>query len=564
MTRRARTWGRLYGGGALYLGLDDGRMPWEPVDLAALRRVLWVTDVDRRDLYPLSWDSDPLSAHFGLPLTYRLTRMGGTATESVTVHASRIVRFEGSTPTRRRRLVLQGWGDSVLQRVFAELQQARAAFAGAGVLIQESSQGVLKIKGLAEAMAQDGDDDVFRKRLDLMDRARSLVRSLLLDADGESYERVEVGTLSGIVEILDRNINLLAAVSETPVTVLMGQAPAGLNATGDSDVRNWYDQVQSEREHQLRPQLTRVLDLILRSSEGPTRGQPVEGARIVFPSLWQPSPTEQADLRSKQADVDSTYIQTGVLTPAEVALSRFRREGWSDDTSIDLASRRAPADALTEGSPTQGAAPPADVQATALNGAQTASLVTIVQAVAARTMSRASGLELIKISTPTVPDDSAERALGPADFVPASPGGSPTVTSSDAAAAPQTSGLTANQHDLVARIGDRVAERKISRATGVAQLAEFLGVDTARAERLLGDEHYTAPELSHAAEMDRLRGEHAAALRSQQSAKAMLRGVLERNRNGELVKGNPILRAAAGLEPEDPTEPPAEPGNTND
>lgn len=340
VTRDAWTWGRLYGGGAIFIGADDGRAPEEPLDERNLRAVRWVTDVDRRDLYPMTWVSDPMRADFGRPSTYRLTRMGGTATETVTVHASRVIRFEGTTPTRRRRLQLQGWGDSTLQRVYAELQAARGAFAAAGVLLQEASQGVLKIKDLMDMMASDT-DDTMKRRLELMDQGRSVARALLLDADGESFERVEVGSLTGVVDVMDRMVRMVAAVSGIPVTVLMGQAPAGLNATGDSDIRSWYDEVASERAQVLTPRLSRLLRLLMVSQEGPTGGIVPKGWKIVLPSLWQMTPKEQAELRYQVAQTDQIYLTAQVLTPEEVGTSRFRREGWSDDTSIDLDAREA-------------------------------------------------------------------------------------------------------------------------------------------------------------------------------------------------------------------------------
>ena len=359
MISRGWTWGRLYGGGGLYLGIDDGRAPDEPVDEGNITALRWMVDVDRRDLYPMTWESDTNSPRFGQPDTYRLSRMGGTASETITVHHTRIVRFEGVTPTRRRRLQLQGWGESVLQRCYQELRGMRGAFAATGELIQEASQGVLKIKDLMDMMASDT-DDTMRKRLALMDLSRSVARSLLLDADGESYERIEVGALTGVADILDRNVILLSGVSGIPVTVLMGQAPAGLNATGDSDMRNWYDTIAADRTKHAEPELRRVVRLMLISREGPTGGQEPPGWDIVWPSLWQPTPSEKMDQKGKQADIDAKYIEKGVLTPEEVALSRFRRAGWSDDTSIDLDARRAMIEA--------DKAAPADAEKTAQPG----------------------------------------------------------------------------------------------------------------------------------------------------------------------------------------------------
>ena len=346
--RLAWTWGRLYGGGAVFVGADDGRDPREPLDLGAIRTVRFVVDVDRRHLIPFTWVTDPMSARFGQPETYQLTRVGGTASQYVTVHATRVIRFDGAECTRDRRLQLNGWGDSVLQRVYTELQQARGASAAVSSLMHEASQGVFKIKNLYALMAGDK-QDILKKRLELMDMSRSIARAIMVDADSESFDRTEVGTMTGLTDVLDRFVNFLAAVSEIPVCVLMGQAPAGLNATGDSDIRSWYDAVAAEREAMLRRRAERLVRILLRAQDGPTGGVEPEGWKVTFPPLWQPTPSEAADLRLKTAQTDQVYIAAGVLTPTEVSLSRFRPEGWSPETSIDLEMRQAAADAEKSG-----------------------------------------------------------------------------------------------------------------------------------------------------------------------------------------------------------------------
>jgi len=530
--KRAWTWARLYGGGAVFLGVDDGSSgPEEPLRRTTLRRVLWATDVDRRELYPMTFDTDPWSPRFGMPVTYRLTRIGGTASDTVVVHASRLLRFEGITPTRRRRLQLYGWGESILQRVISELKAFRGAFAASGVLLQEASQGVIKIRGLHEAMASDG-DKAFSKRLALMEQARSVARALLLDADGEDYSRVDIGVLSGVADLLDRNANLLSAVSEVPVTVLMGQAPAGLNATGDSDIENWHASIGAEREDVLPSKIAYVAKLLLSASEGPTRGSIPAGIKVTFPPFKDSSEHEEAKLRATQATTDKIYMDAGVLRPDEVRQSRFRPEGWSETTSLTT-------DPATQESSDPGSqGPRMDIQATALNGAQTATLVQIVQAVAAGGLSRESGLALIKISTPTATDEMANAALGPVDFKPlVGPDGKPleqapsSAQTADAALVPQV------DMSPVSGIIEQVASRRIPRRAGIAQIAHALGVDEAKAEALLGPEYYTAPEPQHAAEMERMRAEHAAAIRSQKSTKSMLQRVLAENREGRLWTG---------------------------
>jgi phage-related protein (TIGR01555 family) len=398
--RRAWQWARLYGGGGVFIGADDGLDPREPLDESAIKSVRFAVDVDRIELIPQTWETDPLSARFGKPRIYQLVRNAtGGGAQNASVHASRVIRFDGVEPTKRRRQTLQGWGDSVLQRVYVDLQQARGAYAAVSGLMHEASQGVFKMKDLMLMMAGDR-DDTLKRRMEAMDMSRSVARAILIDADGESYDRVEVGSLTGLVEAMDRFTNMVSASSEIPVTVLMGQAPAGLNATGESDIRSWYDAVEAEREAMLRSRAERMVKLLLKSKDGPTGGVEPPGWKVTFPPLWQPTPSEEAELRSKVATTDNVYITAGVLTPEEVALNRFRTEGWSPDTTIDLEAREsalkgggASGEGETEGEDGEGSGGPA--------GAPTGAppdhdaITSIIAKVAAREIPRDAGVQLL-------------------------------------------------------------------------------------------------------------------------------------------------------------------------
>lgn len=469
--QQAWTWARLFGGAGVFVGADDGRDPSLPLDERNIQGVRFLVAADLRDLQPAEWYRDQFSPRHGHPSVYRLLQQSWVSSEMTHVHASRVIRFDGVPTTKRRRMERQGWDDSVLQRVHTELAACRSAFGGAGNLIHEASVVTVGVKGLMGLMASDP-TDTLKTRWEVMQRMMGIGRWMIHDADGEQVSRLEVGALTGVVDVMDRFVNFLAAVSGTPVTVLMGQAPAGLNATGDSDTRSWYDEVAAERERVLRPALERLVRWVLRSKSGPTQGVEPDGWRVDFPPLWQPTPSEKADLRAKQATIDAQYIQAQVLTPEEVAINRFRPDGWSDETVVDLDDRRA----------------------------------------------------------------AMERSLGEPE-VPEGGTGAPS-------------------HDDVAAILARVAAREIPRASGLAMLAQ-LGMDPAAAEATMGEAgntFFTAPEPGHAAEMDSLRAENAKLARSQQSTKAMLSRVLERNRNGELVVGRLIARAPTDTEEGDVLE----------
>ena len=371
-------WGRLYGGGALFVGADDGQDPRERLDLTRVSSVRFLTVLEARDLTPAKWVTDPLDPRFGDVETYHLARSGGGGgNEHREVHVSRLVRFFGARTTQRRRAQLKGWGMSELQRVYDRLQQFNATYAAVGELLQDGSQGVFKVKDLFGMMAQDA-SGALKQRLELLDLSKSVARSILVDADSEEYQRVESSAMSGYPDTLDRFALLLAGAAGIPVTILMGQAPAGLSATGDSDIRWFYDRVRTQQQSTLRPRVMRLARILCAAKDGPTSGAIPAKLSVTFPPLWQLTDTEKAELRSKQGTTDVAYITAGVLTPEEVAVSRFSGE-WSGETTVDLDARREASGAALGGE----------------DGPDSEETAAILARVASREIPRDSGLAML-------------------------------------------------------------------------------------------------------------------------------------------------------------------------
>jgi 2'-5' RNA ligase len=319
------------------------------------------------------------------------------------VHHSRVIRFDGAMTDDERKVANLGWSDSELQRVFSELQQFRGAYAATGALLQDSSQGVLKMKKLYENIVADK-QDILKKRLELMELSRSVGRSIMIDME-EDYQRVESGVLAGVPLVVDKFMLLLAGAVPMPVTVLMGQSPAGMNATGESDITLWYDTVRDGTTNVLKPRAERLVRMLLLAKDGPTGGVEPKSWSVQFPSLWQPTPSQEQDLRNKQAQTDQVYIDKGVLTPEEVALNRFRSEGWSAETSIDMEVRRAALEAA-EAHAASGAAGGATATETDAAG-DPEGMMAVIERVASRAIDRAAGVGVLVTQfglTPEVAD----------------------------------------------------------------------------------------------------------------------------------------------------------------
>jgi uncharacterized protein len=340
----AAKWGRLFGGGALWVGANDGALTSGVLNEEAVRSVDFLHVLDKRDLTPLTYYSDALSPMFGKVETYRVDlssrALGQTSVDAI-VHESRLVLFPGVPTSARERAQRNSWDHSALQSVYEVLLGTNSNWQAVQHLMTDASQAVYKVKGLIELLAA-GQEDTMRTRMETVEMGRSVSRAIVLDAEGESFERIAT-PMTGLPEVIDKTWQRLAAAARMPVTVLMGMSPAGMNATGESDARAWYDQVRAYQEQVMRPRLLRVLRLLAIAQ----KSDPLAWD-VCFPSLWQTTEKEKAEVRKLVADTDAVYLAQGVLLPEEVALSRFGASGYSVETHVDLEARQVMLEAETQ------------------------------------------------------------------------------------------------------------------------------------------------------------------------------------------------------------------------
>lgn len=339
--RLACTWENLYGGAVIFMGLDDGQTALDsqaqPVDWKRVRRVLWLRVLDRRRVFMSqdAIDNDPTSPRFGKPTHYAILdyRTGLT----LRVHYDRLIVFPGADTSDDIRLQRQGWGVSIVDWLWEAVQRNVTAWQSAGNAVANAQYVVYKLKGLAQMLGQPEGEEKARRRSRAMEMAKSLINAILIDADDEySRENPEFGNLP---EMLQAFMLEISAAVDIPATVFWGMSPAGMDATGESDLENWYAACDEYREHHLRPACNQLVSAVMSASEGPTAGTIPDGWRVYWPPLYQLSDLEKADVRLKTSQADASDIEAGILLPQEVAKSRFRPEGYCIETQIDIALR---------------------------------------------------------------------------------------------------------------------------------------------------------------------------------------------------------------------------------
>lgn len=339
---KALAFKRAYGGGAVLLGAVDGQALDQPLDLEKVRSFDFVTALEARELQPLLYYADPTKPKYGEPAVYMLTpNLPGAPVEksaqllTVRIHESRLLIFNGTQVSNQQiSTTSAGWGDSIFTRIWRALSNFQMSWQAASVLLQDFSQAVYGMKGLADAIAQDRDDEIITK-MQLAERMRSTARAMIIDAE-DTFERKQT-PVSGMPELLTLQCQRLAAAFDMPLTLLMGISPGGLNATGASDIQLFYDRVDAARTRDLLPALERVALITFHA----LKIKEPKAWAIKFPPLAQPTEKETAETREIQSRTDERYVNAGVLSPEEVAVSRFGGDCYSLETKVDFEARAA-------------------------------------------------------------------------------------------------------------------------------------------------------------------------------------------------------------------------------
>lgn len=323
---QAVKWARLFGGGGVFIGSTDGDLSTPLMSGGELR---FAHAYERDELYPSKWYDDPLSEKFGRPSHYRLSPYSSAAgmTRSIRgtyIHESRFLLFYGAKTTKQRAVENLGWGSSELLRAMTALKQFNGAYALVLSLLADANQNVYKLQGFADLVLA-GQGAVVEDRIKLIDQFRSSVNALIVDAQTEDFVRSQL-SLSGIDGVVTQYKERLAAAFQMPLTRLLGVSPAGLNATGEADERNWHKQVKSHQDEILRPALERWMRVAFLAKNGPTSGVSPDSFKVKFPPLREVTPREQAEIDSINMQTDTGYATLGVLDVPTIAKARFAAE----------------------------------------------------------------------------------------------------------------------------------------------------------------------------------------------------------------------------------------------
>jgi len=312
-------WSRLYGG-ALLVVLIEGQDMRTPLNLDRIKegqfKGLMVFDrwMVNPSYYDLITDYGP---DFGKPKFYKVvTDQQGIPPWKI--HHSRLVRMEGDTLPFQQAQTENGWGMSVVERIFERIQAFDTATVGTTQLIHKAHLRTYSIDGLRKILATGGAmEEGLKKHMDMIREFQTIEGMTLMDKSDEF--QTHSYSFAGIADVILRFAEQVSGATGIPLVRLFGQSPSGFS-TGDGDLENYYSRVNSLQERRLRRSIRWLLDISWRS----LFGEPLpDDFTFEFNKLWEMSDTDRATMASNVTTALATAVRDIGMSPA-AALSDLR------------------------------------------------------------------------------------------------------------------------------------------------------------------------------------------------------------------------------------------------
>ena len=297
---------RLYGQAYVLLGTADELGLDQPLEINKLGmgRLEFFTVIKKKYIEGDKTSYLPPSACSGLlkqPEFYKL-KMENTASQRI--HHSRLIPFRYAD-------VVNEEPQSILQEVYDDLLDHASVKRGSASLVHEAKIDVIRTPSLVDKIREDMKGVI--ERFMSVGLMKSLNGMIVLDKEEEYSSKTY--NFAGLPDMMREFSIQTSGASEIPYTILFGQSPAGMNATGEHDTRNYYDSIATKQEWMLKPILMKFLAIICQS----TFGRQFPDLNIIFNPLWQLDAKVRSEVEKANAERDEKYLGMAIITEPQIA-----------------------------------------------------------------------------------------------------------------------------------------------------------------------------------------------------------------------------------------------------
>jgi phage-related protein (TIGR01555 family) len=294
----------------------------EPLDIKTIEKgdLLAVNVVDVSRLSNSVLVNDPFDPNYD--------KVNEMLVQGVRTHESRMCVLDGEALFgRNTQLLLQnfrfnpnGFGESILAPLYDTLVQVTGTRQGAYHLVNLASCLVVGVKSLRALTATSNKaEDKIKEIVNML----SIYRGEVVDGDDVEFKPYNA-SFGSVPELVMTFMQFLSAGSDIPATRFLGQAPGGLNATGESDLENYYNNIASWQQRRLKPIQLRLFNWLGYNEFGPQWLAYANDLELEYESLWNLPADRKATVDQTYATIIKDAVDTGLIEP-ESGLDEYVR-----------------------------------------------------------------------------------------------------------------------------------------------------------------------------------------------------------------------------------------------
>lgn len=262
--------------------------------------------------------SNPAHIHFYEPTYWQIG--------SRKVHRSHLMIFRNSEVPDLLKPMYQYGGVPVPQLIMERVYGAERT-ASESLNLVMSKRTTVWLTNMAMFMA-DAEANSEKFKAWIHNRDNNGVK--LGDKDGDQIQQFDTA-LAGLDDVIMTNYQLVAAACNVPATKLLGTTPKGFNSTGESEEKNYHEELESIQEHDLTDFVERHHLLVMKSE-----GLPLIETSVSWRPVDSPSSKELAERNKLKADTYSALVMAGAIDGADV---RFRLASDPDSGFHDMGEK---------------------------------------------------------------------------------------------------------------------------------------------------------------------------------------------------------------------------------
>lgn len=312
-----RKWARLFGGAALVI--NDGTDLKTPLDLKKLKgRLVEFVPVDR---WQLQYSESNVNIRGG---KWTVVNYGKIESQT-SVHDSRIILINGKRAPYLIMQKVQGWGVSVYEQIFQDMNQFFKARNVMFELLDEAKTDVIKLASMQAALSSAGGKQALQMMVDTIAANKNYKSQITLSKD-DDYEQKQI-SFSGFEGILKEIRIMMAGSANMPVNKLWGEGVTGFGS-GEDSLENYNSQIENE----IRTPDYSVIKQILKIRSYQLFGREIKDLIFTWKNLRVLSAIDEQNINDKKIANVLQLFDRQLLTPQELMEYLKKQQLFIHDT----------------------------------------------------------------------------------------------------------------------------------------------------------------------------------------------------------------------------------------